>query len=96
MKCFQGHRANKCHPPLLQEMIEQPVAGVWSLLLITSKEIVSISKTVTMMPLGLESAGFFWSKLERQPVVQAFRPAGHMVAVVTPQLCAAKAAMSST
>lgn len=94
MKCFQGHGANKCHPPFLQEVIEQPVASVWPLLLITSKEIISVSKTVTVMLQNRRWAGSFGNKLERQHVVLRFL--GHVDVVVTTQLCAVTAAMSST
>lgn len=92
IKCFQGLRANKCRPPFLQEVIEQPVASVWSLLLITANEIISISKTVTMM---LQNGswraipGASWTACNSDFL-------DHLAAVVAAQFRAVNASMSST
>lgn len=86
IKCFQSHRANKCRPPFLQEVIEQPVASVWSLLLITSEEIISTSKPVTMMLQDRSwqaSPGMSWTACSSGFL-------GHLTAVVAAQLWGCK------
>lgn len=66
------------------------MASVWSLLLITSKEIISISKTVTMMLQERSwqaSPGTSWTACSSGFL-------GHLAAVVAAQLWAVNASMS--